>query len=134
MNTSTMLAPNFSRAEMQCKCGCGLAQFAPGFLTALQRLRDTMGVPLPVNSACRCAAHNARVGGHPRSLHVGDRPAHNTGGTCAVDIGFPAGHPHRVRLLDVAWHQGWSVGLNDRFVHLDLRTAYTRLPQAQFTY
>ncbi len=130
----TQLTKNFSAAELRCKCGCNLTRFSPGFLDALQALRDAMGVPLPINSACRCAAHNARVGGHARSLHVGDKPAHPTGGTCAVDIGFPSGHPQRDRLISTAWLMGWSIGLNSRFVHLDRRTANAGLRQSRFTY
>lgn len=134
MLPSTHLTKNFSVAELQCKCGCKLTRFAPGFLQALQELRDDFGTPMPINSACRCAAHNARVGGHPRSLHVGDKPVHNTGGTCAVDVGFPLGHPQRDRLIALAEARGWSIGLNNRFVHLDRRTANARLPQGRFTY
>lgn len=134
MMPTTNLTKNFTVAELQCKCGCKQVKFAPGFLEALQALRDAFNGPMPINSACRCKAHNTRVGGNPRSLHVCDFPARNTGGTCAVDIGFPEGHPHRNRLIAIAESQGWSVGFNPRFVHLDRRTANAGLPQARFTY
>lgn len=127
--------PSFSSAELGCRC-CGLTSFAPGFVQALQGLRDAVGEPMILTSACRCATHNEAVGGHPRSLHVGDEPARDTGGCCAVDVRAPVEthQEFRDRLIQLAEARGWSVGLHPRFLHLDLRTAYTDLPRARFNY
>ena len=130
-----MMLPNFTEDELRCK-GSGLLILAPGFGQALQGLRDAMGEPLPINSACRSAAHNKTVGGHPRSLHVCDEPYWPTRGCCAVDVGFVEGQHdiQRARLVELAWARGWSVGFNKRFIHLDLRTQYAGRPQAEFSY
>jgi len=130
-----MMLPNFTADELRCK-GTGLLILAPGFGQALQGLRDALGAPLPVNSACRSKAHNARVGGHPRSLHVCDEPHWPTGGCCAVDIGAVEGEDDwlRGRLVEAAWERGWSIGFHPLFIHLDLRTEYAGLPQAEFQY
>lgn len=130
-----MILPNFSAAELRCK-GSGMLILAPGFGQALQGLRDALGQPMPINSACRSKEHNRAVGGHHRSLHVCDEPHHPTMGCCAVDVGFIDGMHDDIRskLKSLAWERGWSIGHNPRFVHLDLRTVYAGLPQAQFNY
>lgn len=131
--------PSFTADELRCK-GSGLLILAPGFGQALQGLRDALfaetGRGMIINSACRSAAHNKVVGGHPRSLHVCDEPHWPTGGTCAVDVRAIKGEDDTYRqLLDaLAWERGWSVGDHPRFLHLDLRTEYAGRPQARFTY
>ena len=35
-----------------------------------QTIRDALGVPVRVNSGCRCAKHNAKVGGVKNSKHT----------------------------------------------------------------
>jgi len=126
------MLPNFSEAELRCK-GSGLLILAPGFGRELQALRDEYGKPMIVTSCCRSEAHNRSVGGHPRSLHVCDFPAHDTGGCCAIDIAS-TWEGNRNRLIFLAWKRGWSVGISSNFVHLDLRSKYTNLPQARFRY
>lgn len=127
--------PDFTEDELRCK-GTGLLVLAPGFGQALQGLRDAMGESLTINSACRSAVHNTAVGGHPRSLHVGDFPYWPTSGCCAVDIRAIEGEHDifRAKLVEIAWARGWSVGFHPRFLHLDLRTQYAGRPQAEFQY
>ena len=65
----------FTADEMRCKCGCGLAEMDRDFMRRLNCARLIDGQPWPVNSAFRCADHNANVGGavdsaHPRGLAV----------------------------------------------------------------
>lgn len=128
------MVPNFTREELQCK-GSGKLILAPGFAQALQGLRDVFGKPMKVNSCCRSREHNKAVDGHPRSLHVCDRPYHATGGTCAIDIGITMVDKElREELAELAWERGWSVGFNPRFLHLDLRTEYAGLKQVRFSY
>ena len=43
-----MITPNFSRAEMSCRCGCGLDHMDEQFMKMLQQLRNQLG-PLPVS-------------------------------------------------------------------------------------
>jgi hypothetical protein len=130
-----MSLPDFSDDELRCK-GSGLLILAPGFGQALQGLRDAFGMPMIINSCCRSKAHNEKVGGHPRSLHICDDPPRMTGGTCAVDVRMVEGEQDLSRdlLSRIAWERGWSIGYHPRFLHLDLRTEYAGLPQAKFSY
>jgi hypothetical protein len=87
-----------------------------------------------ISSACRCAEHNAKVSPQAplKSLHIGNketRPGHN--GTLAVDValfGMDKGD-----LFAVAWRQGWSIGWNKNFLHLDRRVDIG-MPQVTFEY
>ncbi|CAK7067544.1 MAG: hypothetical protein DELT_01714 [Desulfovibrio sp.] len=62
--------PNFSSAEIACKCGCGETFVHAESMDALQLLRELWGHPIRINSAHRCAAHNERVGGTANSQHL----------------------------------------------------------------
>lgn len=124
----------FNMQQLACRCGCSTLKLMPGFLSALVELQEACGVVFPVNSCCRCPAHNERVGGNPRSMHMTVNEHHKLDGTCAIDIGFPEGHEHRELLMTEAWKRGWSIGVHPRFVHLDRRTKYVGLPQTRFKY
>jgi hypothetical protein len=112
---------NFSQDEMRCK-GSDMLIVSAKFMNALQTLREEFSRPMRLTSACRSAAHNNSVGGHPKSLHVCDEPAHRSedGGCLAVDVAIVDGG-YRGHLVSTAWRLGWSVGWNKRFVHLDRR-------------
>ena len=56
-----MHAPNFSRAEMACRCGCMLDHMDDEFMRMLHELRNEMKGPLRVSSARRCDTHNHEV-------------------------------------------------------------------------
>ena len=56
-----MITPNFSRAEMSCRCGCGLDHMDEKFMRMLQELRNEMNGPLRVTSARRCDRDNDAV-------------------------------------------------------------------------
>ena len=45
-------------------------RLAAGFGEALERLRVELDEPIYLNSACRSPLHNAKISGHPRSLHL----------------------------------------------------------------
>ena len=64
-----MITPNFSRAEMSCRCGCGLDHMDEKFMKMLQQLRNQLG-PLPVASGVRCEKHNHESGGYLKSAHL----------------------------------------------------------------
>ena len=69
-----MITPNFSRAEMSCRCGCGLDHKDDQFMKMLQQLRNQLG-PLPVTSGVRCEKHNHESGGYPKSAHLQSKGA-----------------------------------------------------------
>jgi hypothetical protein len=106
---------------------------AEDFGVALDDLRWQFGKPMILNSAARSEDYNAKIGGHPRSLHVYDNPVHPTGGCCAVDVKMTDSQ-ERARLVMLALEHGWSVGVASSYIHLDLRTEYTDLPQVLYHY
>lgn len=61
---------NFKVSEFTCKCGCGMNDTDQRLINMCQKIRDELGVPVRVNSGCRCKVHNARVGGVPNSQHI----------------------------------------------------------------
>jgi len=64
-----MKAKYFKETELACPC-CGRNFIDGGFLTRIDRLREKVGEPLIINSACRCSKHNEKVGGNPESSHL----------------------------------------------------------------
>jgi len=132
----------FEQKELACH-HCGLYRLHPGFFETLNTLRGAFNEPMVVRSCCRCKEYNDKpkeeggVGGHPKSLHVGDFPAHASEGqrgTLAVDIEAKDG-AYRGRLFAAAWKEGWSIGWNAKlgFLHLD-RREMIGLPQTTFDY
>ena len=88
---------------------CGEGYSWPAFMDALQRARDRVGQPFRILSAHRCALHNARVGGAPRSQHL----------RLAVDIAL-AGHD-RHGLHAALREAGFTgFGFYTTFIHADL--------------
>ena len=63
---------NFKVSEFACKCGCGFDKIDQRVMNMAQALRDELGVPVRVNSGCRCEKHNAdpKVGGVKGSKHT----------------------------------------------------------------
>ena len=70
----------------------------------------------------RSPLHNAKVNGHPQSLHLVINSLWAIGGTCAVDVAATDGQ-YRAKLITLALDQEWSVGVASSFVHLDQRSA-----------
>lgn len=124
--------PNFSRAELQCKCSCGKMEMDPAYMHIVQKVRDDCGFPFPITSAYRCEAHDRRVSS---SSNAGHGP-HTTGK--ALDINLHGDqlliflHWARVHGLiylpdgDTDSIKGWGgIGLKQRgpsrgrFIHID---------------
>ena len=61
---------NFKVSEFACKCGCGFNIIDQRVINMAQAIREELGVPVKVNSGCRCEKHNARVGGVKGSKHT----------------------------------------------------------------
>ena len=63
--------PHFQKSEFACKCGCGYDAINYNLVSLLEDIRAHFGGnPLIVTSGCRCATHNANVGGVQGSRHV----------------------------------------------------------------
>ena len=87
---------HFSRSELACPT-TDQVRLAAGFGGALERLRVELGEPIYLTSACRSPLHNAKVRGHPRSLHLVINSHWGTGDTCAVDAATTDGSQRNVR-------------------------------------
>jgi len=70
MSTDTK---NFKVSEFACKCGCGKADIDQRVMDMAQVIRDELGVPVQVNSGCRCEKHNTRVGGAKKTYYPDGR-------------------------------------------------------------
>lgn len=107
------MTPNFSKAELLCKCGCGMLP-AQDFMDKVQQVRDVFEKPLLVTSAARCPVHNAVVS------KTGSTGPHTTGR--AIDLAVSGADA--LRLVEIALEQGFTgIGVNQkgasRFIHLD---------------
>lgn len=100
--------PDFSPSEMACR-HCREGYDWPDFMDRLQTARSLAERPFHILSAHRCAWHNARVGGAPRSQHL----------KLAVDI---ANYNHtRSDLLSACEQAGFTgFGFYTSFLHIDL--------------
>ena len=123
---------HFSRSELACPT-TDQVRLAAGFGEALERLRVELDEPMHLTSACRSPMNNAKVGGHPRSLHLVINSHWGTGGCCAVDVAATDGE-YRAKLITLALDQEWSVGVASNFIHLDQRSRYCGLPQVVYHY
>lgn len=101
----------FSPSELSCKCGCGVATMSPLVMERLNELRAMYGKAIILNSAYRCPAQNALVGGKSDSAHlhgmaVDMRTLTSTDRfafiTCALTVGFK------------------RIGISPRFTHIDM--------------
>jgi zinc D-Ala-D-Ala carboxypeptidase len=115
---SEMLTKNFSKAEMACKCGCGLCNPDPEFMAMVQKVRDLCRFSLSPSSGCRCKKHNSNVSKTPDSAHT---PQDYDGYTHAIDIIF-GNDSQCFAILKHAYTVGFTrIGINfaKKFIHLD---------------
>ena len=64
------LTKDFSRHEFACKCGCGFDRIDPRVVDMCQAIRDELGAPIRINSACRCEKRNVVARGVKGSYHM----------------------------------------------------------------
>jgi len=104
----------FSRSEFACKCGCGFDTVDTELMPILEHVRSHFGVPVIINSACRCADHNAAVGGSKNSQHLYGR---------ACDIRINGVKPADIAEVLEPILDGWGgMGVYSNFVHIDTRS------------
>lgn len=108
------MAKYFSNREFDCKCSCGLNNIDPHLVRMLDLVREHAGpppgMPLVINSGCRCAQHNASVGGSPTSSHLSGH---------AVDV-RALSDATRFRIITSALLHGFTrIGIAKTFIHLD---------------
>lgn len=110
------LSEHFDSWEFACRCGCGQMQVDPRLVAALEALRGALGLPIRINSAYRCKAHNKAVGGVTESQHTRGR---------AADITVEGMAPEEVAAA-AEKIEGFSyggIGRYKTFTHVDVRTS-----------
>ena len=105
---------NFKVSEFACKC-CGWNIVDQRLINMCQTLRDELGVPVKVNSGCRCPKHNAEVGGVKNSTHTRGLAADLSCSLGAKALFEAAKKLHAEgRLLDLSYCIRYS-----RWIHID---------------
>ena len=120
------LTENFSKEEFDCKDG---SQMPPEVLEnvkllafELQKLRDSIGQSIRVNSGYRSPNHNANIGGSPKSQHLLGK---------AADIyvkGMSIGYLHETieHLIEEEILNIKGLGRYNNFIHIDIREKKAR--------
>lgn len=72
---STHYSKHFTRAELDCPCGCRTPPWQQENLerlarTVLEPLRSRLGMSIPIVSGYRCESYNKKIGGASRSQHM----------------------------------------------------------------
>lgn len=114
-SNKTKLTANFAIYEFACKGSgcCSTVKIDSELVAILQKIRDNFGKPLYINSAYRCAKHNAAVGGSSGSYHTKGM---------AADIRVEGVAPTEVaKFAESIGVKG--IGLYSNFVHVDTRTS-----------
>lgn len=109
-----MLSIHFRRHEFACPCGCGFAAVDVELLHVLEDLRSHFAMPVIITSGCRCAAHNATLGGaSPTSRHVQ---------AMAADVVVRGVEPALVaHYLEWRYPHTYGIGRYDAHTHIDVR-------------
>jgi len=113
------ISKNFDRSEFACKCCCGFAAVDKELLDVLEVTRAYFGnKAIRINSACRCEAHNEKIGGSYGSKHKQG---------IAADIVVKDIDPSEVyRFLDLYQPNKYGVGKYATFTHIDIRSKKAR--------
>lgn len=113
------LSPHFSRAEFRCKClQCDFDTVDAVLLEVLESVRYYYDLPVIITSGCRCAAHNATVGGSANSQHLLGR---------AADIVVKGMSPDAVaNYLEQTYPGRLGIGRYAGFTHVDSRNTAAR--------
>lgn len=111
----TKLTEHFDSGEFACNC-CGRLHpdgVPVALLAYLENIREHFGKPVNINSGYRCPAHNARVGGAKRSMHLEGK---------AADLWIGGVDPQAVYdYADGLIGGGGGVGDYNTFTHIDVR-------------
>lgn len=116
--TITRYSPNFTKAELNCKCGCKPSAEVQNNLTGLAEkleiLRKMVGLPIQINSGYRCDEWNKLCGG-------ADGSQHRFG--LAADIWVRGKTPSEIKRYAerVPAFACGGIGLYRGWVHVDIR-------------
>lgn len=114
VSSGIRLSSNFTDHEFKCPC-CNKVDMNSNTIYQLQKLRDSFGFPIHINSGYRCESHNKTVGGAKNSQHVLGR---------AVDISttnLTGAQKHQLLTLILRLGTFKGVGIASTFIHVDTR-------------
>lgn len=112
------ISEHFSRTEFACKDGCGLDVVDAELLTVLEDIRIYFNAGVELHDACRCAVHNAAMGGAPKSQHLIGK---------AADTSVVGQSPdHVADYVTNKYPNKYGIGRYDTFTHIDVRSAKAR--------
>lgn len=112
------LSKYFKREEFECSCGCGFTAVDIELLHVLEDIREHFDSPVTITSGCRCATHNANVGGSVNSKHLKG---------IAADIQVKYILPVVVAMyLDTKYGDSKGIGRYETFTHIDVRATKAR--------
>jgi zinc D-Ala-D-Ala carboxypeptidase len=107
------LSTHFLEKEFLCKCGCGAGagKISPDLIEMLEDMRVLYGKSIRIASGFRCPAHNAAVGGTPKSAHL-------TGEAADIVCILPR---DRYNLLTATLDsEAKRIGIGNGFLHVDV--------------
>jgi uncharacterized protein YcbK (DUF882 family) len=120
------LTNNFSRTEFACQCGCGFDTVDHETVTVMQLLRNDLSahfrreVRIEITSGCRCAPHNAAIGGAPHSQHIVARACDFK--VFFVDTGEQVDQDFVADRLHDMYPAKYGIGRYSNRTHFDTRT------------
>lgn len=109
----TYMTKNFTKEELECKCGCGKLP-KDDFIHELQLLRNYFGKPMVVTSGARCERYNKKINGAPGSAHI-----LGVGVDIAFDMSDVDSLWHFIKFATMLDFEGIIV--YPRHVHLDMK-------------
>jgi uncharacterized protein YcbK (DUF882 family) len=114
------LSLHFERSELACH-HCGFYNATPLLISSLEQLRNLGDESIIVHDACRCAAHNAAVGGVAHSEHP-------LGQAADIEIKGLTSQQMYDRAIQVPDFRTGGIGVYDHgnFIHVDVRVVRAR--------
>lgn len=113
------LSEDFNTIEFDCKGSgcCSKTIISSKLVIYLQQIRDHFNAPITINSAYRCATHNANVGGAKGSKHTQGMAADiSVKGVKPAEV---AKYAESIGILGIGLYETAKDGY---FVHIDTRT------------
>lgn len=100
----------FKDEDFKCNCGCGM-DVSQEVKEMADKIRETSGLPMVVNSGARCSTHNKSIGASATSSHTLG---------LAVDFKCTDGVT-RLKLVEALITLNVKrIGLHPKFIHWDL--------------
>ena len=126
----TNYSEHFTRAELDCRCGCttppAVATNLQNLAVHLEELRRANGGPLSIDDAYRCPTRNAAVGGIKDSQHLQGKAAD----VAAAGIGV-AQLAKLAEEVPAFLNGGIGTYFDEDFVHVDYRSGQARWTQGK---